>query len=138
MPHAKTKKHPKPAADFPVIFYQSIPAAKIEKMNAADLRQRRILMWSGVAVVMAFVIGLWAINLKGVINTANRSTLKSDLSFLRTNNDLSQRLAESSQKFEELKNLGLLIKQALASAPVSSTLSANQVEKLKKKIESKH
>ncbi len=127
-----SKKPAKKSAEFPVMFYHSIPAGK-EKKNAvdSDARQKRILLWSGVALVMAFLIFCWGWNLKKQLYQFPPG-LKTDLSFLKTENSI-----QTPTVLKSARNLPQLFQQALAASSVSSTLSAAKLQDLKKKIEQK-
>lgn len=140
----RTKKHSKPTLDFPTMFYHSLPAKKAPQAQPtphaprapSDLRKRQILMWSGVIMIMAFLIALWGVTLKERISIANNNAVNSDFSFLKSKNELSEIFRENNQKVKQLKSLDGMIKQALANTPTSSSISAMQIEELKKKIES--
>ena len=127
-----SKKTTKKSAEFPVMFYHSIPAGK-EKKNAVDpdARQKQILLWSGVALVMAFLIFCWGWNLKGQLYQFSPE-LKTDFSFLKTESSI-----QTPTAIKSALNLPQLFQQALAASTASSTLSASQLQDLKKKIEEK-
>lgn len=150
MPHPKTpktKKHPKPTADFPVMFYQSIPADKIKTGSAnafppppapADLKKRQILMWAGVIIIMAFLIGLWGLTLKDKLSLVDLSSTKNEL-FPQKN--LSDILQDNNQKINQAKeSLKTAFQQILTDKKANAAASSStaKLEELKKKIERAH
>lgn len=149
MPRSKTKKSTAKKIDFPTMFYREAPmekilanatksSAPIRPITPADLRKRQILMWSGVIVIMAFLIGLWGIKVKE--NFQNTGSVKEDLNFLNKT-ELSDILKNGQAKAAEMKNLEDIIKKAAAdsvAAPApAETLNAEKINELKKKIENK-
>lgn len=147
MPRQKIKKQIAKKIDFPTMFYREAPMEKILANTAkasapilspADLRKRQILMWSGVIVVMVFLIGLWGAKVKD--NFQNTGSVKEDLNFFNKT-ELSDILKNGQAKAAEMKNLENIIKKAAADSVatplLTETLNAEQINELKKKIENK-
>lgn len=145
MPRSKTKKSAAKKIDFPTMFYREAPMEKIMANTAkasapirpaalADLRKRQMIMWGGVIVIMAFLIGLWGARVKE--NFKNTGSVKEDLSFLNKT-ELSDILSNSQAKATEMKNLKNIIIKATANsaAAPAKTLNIEQINELKKKIE---
>ncbi|HBV57730.1 MAG TPA: hypothetical protein DEB73_00405 [Candidatus Magasanikbacteria bacterium] len=148
MPRQKTKKNTTKKIDFPTMFYREAPIEKIMAnaakssapiMSASDLRKRQIMMWSGVIVIMAFLIGLWGMRIKE--NFKNTGSITEDLNFLNKK-ELSDILKNSQAKAAEMKNLENIIKKAATNSVAvptpAETLNAEQINELKKKIENKN
>lgn len=125
MPRQKIKKQIAKKIDFPTMFYREAPmekilanatnaSAPIRPVTPADLRKRQIMMWSGVIVIMAFLIGLWVIKVKE--NFQNTGSIKEDISFFNKT-ELSDILKNGQAKAAEMKNLENIIKKA-ATVPV--------------------
>lgn len=147
MPRQKIKKQIAKKIDFPTMFYREAPMEKILAnsakssapiLSSADLRKRQIIMWGGVIVIMAFLIGLWGTKVKD--NFQNTGSIKEDISFLNKT-ELSDILKNGQAKAAEMKNLENIIKKAAtasvtAPAPTEN-LNAEQINELKKKIENK-
>lgn len=115
------------------MFYREVPAEKImataaksfapvRPASASDLRKRQILMWSGVIVIMAFLIVLWGSRVKE--NFQNNGSVKEDLNFLNKG-ELSDILKKTSSA-------------SVAATTTANTLNAEQINELKKKIENKN
>lgn len=147
MPHSKTskpKKTSQKAVEFPVMFYQSIPADKIKTDSTnvfpppqapADLKKRQILMWAGVIIIMIFLVGLWGLTLKERFSVADLSSTKNELS---SQKNLSDILQENGQKIDRAKeNLKAAYQQTLTDkkAEAATTSLTVKLEELKKKIE---
>lgn len=149
MPRQKIKKQIAKKIDFPTMFYREAPMEKIlantakasatnRPITPADLHKRQILMWSGVIVIMAFLIGLWGTKVRE--NFQNTGSIKEDISFLNKT-ELSDILKNGQAKAAEMKNLEDIIKKAAADSVTppapAETLNAEKINELKKKIENK-
>ncbi|MEK9183427.1 MAG: hypothetical protein AAB849_02870, partial [Patescibacteria group bacterium] len=127
MPRQKTKQKKAKKIDFPTMFYREAPISEImarapQTITPAeqepDLRKRQILMWSGVIAVMAFLIGLWILQIKQTFQ--NTGAVKEDLSFLNKG-ELSDILKNGQAKAAEMKKLENIIKNAAAASAVAPT-----------------
>ncbi len=148
MPRQKIKKQTAKKIDFPTMFYREAPIEKIMAntakasapiMSSSDLQKRQIMMWGGVIVIMAFLIGLWGTQIKA--NFKNTGSVKEDLNFFNKN-ELSDILKNGQAKAVEMKNLENIIKKAAADSATSpktaEPLNTEQINELKKKIENKN
>lgn len=145
-PETKHKTTEKKSLDFPVLFYQSVRSDQSVQPDIAalfapaDIGKRRLLMWSGVIIVMAFLIVFWGATLKERIKAEGLSADKDSL-FQTGKNELSGLLQKNSQTFNQLADIKSIFQQAASAASAShiSNVSKNgAVEKLKKKIEQKY
>ncbi|MBI5022858.1 MAG: hypothetical protein HZC05_01660 [Candidatus Magasanikbacteria bacterium] len=147
MPRTQVKQKNAKKIDFPTMFYREAPIEKIMAntaktstpiMSSSDLRKRQIMMWSGVIMIMAFLIGLWGMRIKE--NFKNTGSVTEDFNFLNKS-ELSDILKNGQAKAAEMKNLENIIKKAAADsvaapAPVE-TLNTEQINELKKKLKTK-
>ncbi|HPV70562.1 MAG TPA: hypothetical protein PKY08_01515 [Candidatus Magasanikbacteria bacterium] len=147
MPRSKKTKK------IPVMFEKTISVEEIEKRSSnkknsvfkstLDNRQKQLWMWGGVAIVMVTILASWFYYLPQQLKIKNSTANLEKELFSNTINEFSTIIAEQQTKTSDLKKFlgqelkSLAVTSALASSTTSTTLTTQQIEELKNKIEKK-
>lgn len=132
MPKKHKKNHHEQSKKMPVVFYHSIPTAKIfpeqqkeeeklidfsKRATQPDTAERQVWLYVGVGTVMAALLFFWGRNIPEMIKTAPAESAAQNL-FEKNNNSLASLFEEQKKTSEEIKKTLINAANLFASSTI--------------------
>lgn len=96
-------------------------------------KEKRLLLWSGVAFFMTVILVFWVINLKQVFKeTASAPKNEEGMDWSKISEDFSKTMQEAKQAIGDLK---APVEMEIATSSLGIATSTSEIDELKKRLE---